>query len=150
MKNSDIIKRNNITDNLQGMDIETFEKLDLHVTVNGGLSTEQLMKTINFHKFTVDSLTYLFNQINTHRCTYHGIGPFLFREGGWYNIREKKIDVIKKLTDENIRLKHENNELNKEIMNQTPNKLNEEIERLNKELSHLKEVLDWKEDILTC
>ena len=59
MKSSDIIKRNNITDNLQGMSTKTFEKLDLHVTTNGGLSTEQLMKTIYFHKFTLDSLTYL-------------------------------------------------------------------------------------------
>ena len=145
MNNLDITKQNLITDNLHGMG-DIYEKLDLHVTINGGLTIKQLINTIEFHDFTADSLTYLLNQINKYRCTYRGIGPFIFRDGGWYNIREKKMDVIKKLTDENKRLKQQN----KEIINQTPNKLNQEIERLNKELSHLKEVLDWKEDILTC
>ena len=39
-----------------------------------------------------------------------------------------EFDVIKRLTEENMRLKQENNELNKEIKNQTPHKLNDEID----------------------
>jgi len=115
MNNNEIIKQNEIMENLQGMDMNIFDKLDLHVTINGGLSTENLIKTIDFHNFTTESLAYLFNQINSYRCTYYGIGPFLFRDGGWYNIREKKINVIKKLTEENKKLKLEINALTTQV-----------------------------------
>lgn len=104
MQRCKIIKQNQIIDNLQGME-DIYKTLDLHVTINGGLTTEQLINTIDFHQFTTDSLQYLFHQINRYRCTYHEIGPFVFRDGGWYNTREKKMDVIKKLTEENQRLK---------------------------------------------
>lgn len=104
MQHCEIVKQNQIINNLQGMG-DIYEKLDLHVTINGGLTTEQLVNTIDFHDFTTDSLNYLFKQINNYRCTYHEIGPFVFRDDGWYNIREKKMDVIKKLTEENQRLK---------------------------------------------
>lgn len=103
----EIKKKEAIIKNLEGMLDNIYEKLDLHVTINGGLSTGELIKTIDFHKFTEDSLEFMFNQINNHRCTYHGIGPFLFRDGGWYNIRERKLDVIKKLTEENMKLRKE-------------------------------------------
>ena len=104
-----------IIKNIESMDMNVFKQLDTHVTINGGLSIDELIKTIHFHKFTSDSLLYLFNKINQNQNTYHGIGPFLFRDGGWYNIRERKLDVIKKLTEENMRLKKENEEL-KEIL----------------------------------
>lgn len=115
MKKDEIIKNNNITKNLENMKMDILEKLDLHVTINGGLSTKELISTIDFHKFTEDSLEFLFKQIRFAPCTYHGIGPFLFRDGGWHNIRERKLDVIKKLTEENMKLKKENLEL-KELL----------------------------------
>ena len=115
MKKGEIIKNKNIAKNLETMKMDILEKLDLHVTINGGLSTKELIKTIEFHKFTEDSLEFLFKQIQLAPCTYYGIGPFLFRDGGWHNIRERKLDVIKKLTEENMKLKKENLEL-KEIL----------------------------------
>ena len=115
MKKSDIIKRKNIAKNLETMKMDILEKLDLHVTINGGLSTNELIKTIDFHKFTEDSLEFLFKQIRSAPCSFHGIGPFLKRDGGWHNIRERKLDVIKKLTEENMKLKKENLEL-KELL----------------------------------
>ena len=102
-----IEKEKRILKNLENMDMNVLGQLDTHVTINGGLSSEELIKIIHFHKFTVESLSHMFNQINKNPCTYFGIGPFLFRDGGWYNIRERKIDVIKKLTEENMRLKKE-------------------------------------------
>jgi len=110
-----IEKEKRILKNLESMDMNIFEQLDTHVTINGGLSIDELVKTIHFHKFTAESLSHIFNQINKNPNTYHGIGPFLFRDGGWHNIRERKLDVIKKLTEENMRLKKENEEL-KEIL----------------------------------
>jgi len=115
MKKSERIMNNNIIQNLENMKMDILEKLDLHVTINGGLSTNELIKTIDFHKFTEDSLEFLFKQIRSAPCTYHGIGPFLKRDGGWHNIRERKLDVIKKLTEENMKLKKENLEL-KELL----------------------------------
>ena len=97
------------------MDMNVLGQLDTHVTINGGLSLGELIKTIHFHKFTTESLSYMFNQINKNPNTYLGIGPFLFRDEGWYNIRERKLDVIKKLTEENMRLKKENDELKEKV-----------------------------------
>jgi hypothetical protein len=104
-----------IIKNIENMDMKVLEQLDTHVTINGGLSVDELVKTIHFHKFTTGSLSHMFNVINKNPNTFHGIGPFLFRDGGWYNIRERKLDVIKKLTEENIRLKKENEDLKKII-----------------------------------
>ena len=47
-----------IIENLYGMDMSVLDKLDLHVTINGGLSIEDLIKTIDFHNFTVESFKY--------------------------------------------------------------------------------------------
>ena len=115
MKKDEIITNNNIMKNLENMKMDILEKLDLHVTINGGLSTKELINTIDFHKFTEDSLEFLFKQISDNKCSFHGIGPFLKRDGGWHNIRERKLDVIKKLTEENMKLKKENLEL-KELL----------------------------------
>tara|TARA_B100001094_G_scaffold326400_1_gene382468 strand:+ start:608 stop:994 length:387 start_codon:yes stop_codon:yes gene_type:complete len=108
-------KKKRILKNIESMDMNVLEQLDTHVTINGGLSIDELVKTIHFHKLTTESLSYLFERINQNPNTFRGIGPFLFRDGGWYNIRERKLDVIKKLTEENMRLKKENVEL-KEIL----------------------------------
>ena len=110
-----IEKNKEIQKNIESMNMDVLGKLDTHVTINGGLSLEELVKSIHFHKFTKESLSYLFERINQNPNTYHGIGPFVFRDGGWYNIRERKIDVIKKLIEENMRLKKENEELKEKI-----------------------------------
>ena len=109
----EIEKRKRIIKNIESMDMNVLNELDTHVTINGGLSIDELVKTIHFHKFTSDSLVHIFNQINKNPNTFHGVGPFLFRDGGWHNIRERKLDVIKKLTEENLRLKKENEDLKK-------------------------------------
>lgn len=106
-----------IIKNIESMDLTVLDKLDLHMTINGGLTTDELRKSIEFHNFTNDSLEYIIKQINSHRGTYHGIGPFVERKGRWYNIRERKLDVIKKLTEENSRLKRENIELKRKLKN---------------------------------
>ena len=51
MKKSERIINNNIIQNLENMKMDILEKLDLHVTINGGLSTKELIKTIDFLKF---------------------------------------------------------------------------------------------------
>tara|TARA_B100001093_G_scaffold511705_1_gene580149 strand:+ start:3877 stop:4302 length:426 start_codon:yes stop_codon:yes gene_type:complete len=102
-----------IIKNIENMDLSVLDKLDLYMTINGGLTTDELRKSIEFHSFTNDSLEYIIKQVNSHRATYHGIGPFVERKGRWYNIRERKLDVIKKLTEENTRLKREITELKK-------------------------------------
>ena len=113
------------------MNMNVLDKLDLHITINGGLTAEELVKTINFYQFTPESLEYLFDKVNTYKNTYHGVGPFLFRDGGWYNIRERKLDVIKRLTEENMKLKKKNHDKDSII-----NKLKNEIEKLKQRKSN--------------
>ena len=114
-----------IISNIENMKMEVLEKLDLHITINGGLTAKELVKTIDFYNFTPESLKYMFNQINTYKNTYHGVGPFLFRDGGWHNIRERKLDVIKRLTEENMKLRKKNQDKDSIII-----KLKMEIEKL--------------------
>ena len=118
-----------IIKNIESMELSVLDKLDLHMTINGGLTTDELRKSIEFHPFTNDSLEYIIKQVNSHRATYHGIGPFVERKGRWYNIRERKLDVIKKLTEENTRL-------------------NGEIVELKKKVKELKEILEYREEFI--
>ena len=43
MKKSERITNNNIMKNLENMEMNILEKLDLHVTINGGLSSKELI-----------------------------------------------------------------------------------------------------------
>ena len=56
-------KMNKIIENIESIEEHDniYKKLDLHVTINGGLSIEELIKTIDFHKFTPESLLFLIN-----------------------------------------------------------------------------------------
>ena len=130
MSEKEIIK------NISGMKMEILEKLDLHITINGGLTAKELVKTIDFYQFTPESLEYIFNQINTYKNTFHGVGPFLFRDGGWHNIRERKLDVIKRLTEESMKLKKKN--LEKDTI----------INMLKIKVEELKEILESREEFI--
>ncbi len=126
----------NIIENIKDMKMDVLDKLDLHITINGGLTAKELVKTIDFYQFTPESLEYMFNQINTYKNTFYGIGPFLFRDGGWYNIRERKLDVIKRLTEENMKLKKKN--LEKDVI----------INTLKIKIEELKEILESREEFI--
>ena len=108
------MSKTEIIENIKDMKMEVLEKLDLHITINGGLTARELVKTIDFYQFTPESLEYMFNQINTYKNTRFGVCPFLFRDCGLYNIIERKLDVIKRLTEENMKLKKKN--LEKDII----------------------------------
>jgi len=136
MNQKELLKKKEIINNIKDMKMEVLDKLDLHITINGGLTAKELVKTIDFYKFTPESLEYMFNQINTHKNTFHGIGPFLFRDGGWYNIRERKLDVIKRLTEENMKLKKNN--LEKDTI----------INMLTIKVEELKEILESREEFI--
>jgi hypothetical protein len=110
-------KMKEIIENIERLDITRLKELDLLVTINGGLTIKELIKIIHFHKFTEESLIYLIKVINENRCSFKGIGPFVERDGGWYNIRERKIDIIKKLTDEIKTLKEELENLKRNTTN---------------------------------
>ena len=130
------MSKKNIIENIKDMKMDVLDKLDLHITINGGLTAKELVKTIDFYQFTPESLEYMFNQINTYKNTFYGIGPFLFRDGGWYNIRERKLDVIKRLTEENMKLKKKN--LEKDVI----------INTLKIKIEELKEILESREEFI--
>ncbi len=130
------MSKKKIIENIKDMKMDILDKLDLHITINGGLTAKELVKTIDFYSFTPESLEYMFNQINTYKNTFHGIGPFLFRDGGWHNIRERKLDVIKRLTEENIKLKKKN--LDKDAI----------VNMLKIKVEELKEILESREEFI--
>ena len=120
-KHQDIIKK--ILKNLYTFDIKDIDKLQDIILTNQGRDTAYYIEKIDFHTFTKDSFNYLIQQINVYRTTFHGIGPFVNKNGLWYSNK----------TDRN---------LEKIIESQA-----EIIQSQKKEIQELKNKLEFLEDI---
>mgnify|MGYP001180592979 CR=1 FL=1 len=121
-KHQDIIKE--ILENLSTFDIKEVDKLQDIILSNQGRDTAYYIEKIDFHTFTKDSFNYLIQQINVYRTTFHGIGPFVNKNGLWYSNK----------TDRN---------LEKIIESQA-----EIILSLKKEIQELKDKLEFLEEII--
>jgi hypothetical protein len=92
-KHQDIIKE--ILKNLYTFDIKDVDKLQDIILANQGRDTAYYIEKIDFHTFTKDSFNYLIQQINVHRNTFHGIGPFINKNGLWYsNKTDRNLEQI--------------------------------------------------------
>jgi hypothetical protein len=92
-KHQDIIKK--ILKNLYTFDIKDIDKLQDIILANQGRDTMYYIDNIDFHTFTKDSFNYLMQQINVHRNTFHGIGPFINKNGLWYsNKTDRNLEQI--------------------------------------------------------
>ena len=92
-KHQDIIKE--ILENLSTFDIKEVDKLQDIILSNQGRDTAYYIEKIDFHTFTKDSFNYLIQQINVYRTTFHGIGPFVNKNGLWYsNKTDKNLEQI--------------------------------------------------------
>ena len=121
-KHQEIIKE--ILENLSTFDIKEVDKLQDIILSNQGRDTAYYIEKIDFHTFTKDSFNYLIQQINVYRTTFHGIGPFVNKNGLWYSNK----------TDRN---------LEKIIESQA-----EIILSLKKEIQELKDKLEFLEEII--
>jgi hypothetical protein len=77
---------------------------------NPGKTTKELVSLIDVYPFTEESLELAFKLFNTYKCTFKGVGPFIFKEGMWFPVYKKKY------TD-NLILAAENSKLRKEVKN---------------------------------
>ena len=104
-----------IYDNLSTVTEETYKKLDEFMLSNSGLTSEECVKKIDFHNFTLESFENLIDTINKHRPSFYHIGPFKknIKNDTWYNCKTNKLQTIKILLQENERLKRENEDLKK-------------------------------------
>ena len=107
-------KRNDILENIQRTTEETLIALDHFMMLNTGLlTTEECVKKIDFHDFTVDSFEYLIGTINKYRQSFNEIGPFnkCPITSRWYSCKTNKLQTIENLMKEIEKLKNENTEL---------------------------------------
>lgn len=92
-KHQEIIKE--ILENLSTFDIKEVDKLQDIILSNQGRDTAYYIEKIDFHTFTKDSFNYLIQQINVYRTTFHGIGPFVNKNGLWYsNKTDRNLEKI--------------------------------------------------------
>ena len=96
-----IDQQNKIIANIERFDIGDLEKLDNFIGKHRGKSTQYYVENIPFHRFTCESFEYLIQQINTFRNTYFDIGPFVNKNGVWYNNKstENLENIIGSLED---------------------------------------------------
>jgi hypothetical protein len=108
-----ISKRNDIFENIQRTTEGTLIALDHFMMLNTSLlTTEECVKKIDFHDFTVESFEYLVNQINNYRQSFNEIGPFKKNaKGKWYSCKTNKLQTIETLMKEIEKLKKENEAL---------------------------------------
>ena len=84
-----------ILENLSTFDIKEVDKLQDIILTNQGRDTAYYIENIDFHTFTKDSFNYLMQQINVYRTTFHGIGPFVNKNGLWYsNKTDRNLEQI--------------------------------------------------------
>lgn len=109
----DLNKRNDILKNIQRTTEETLIALDTFMILNTGiLTSEECVKKIDFHDFTVDSFEYLIGTINKYRQSFNEIGPFKRNEKEkWYSCKTNKLQTIENLMKEIEKLKNENTAL---------------------------------------
>lgn len=108
--------------NIEGLPDSIYIELDEYIQNNLGLNTKELIKRIEFYNFTEESLEYLLEVINNHPCSFNGIGPFIKKEGKWYNKKKMKKEKIIELKKENatksgkiLELEEENLRLRQEL-----------------------------------
>ena len=84
-----------ILENLSTFDIKDIDKLQDIILANQGRDTMYYIENIDFHTFTKDSFNYLMQQISVYRTTFHGIGPFINKNGLWYsNKTDRNLEKI--------------------------------------------------------
>jgi len=79
-----------------------------YIEKNGGLTTQEIIDGFSCDEFNFKSkeeFLLLMRIINQSKNTYWGIGPFINDDDKWYNVRNKKVDQIDKVTETNRELR---------------------------------------------
>lgn len=85
-----------------------YDKFNLFMIENPGLTVKQYANKIKFYHFTDKTIVNAFKLFNTYNCTFHNLcGPFMKSNNKWYGTN-KLID------NNNVYLIAENNKLREE------------------------------------
>ena len=85
---------------------EHYKKIQDCMNCNPGRTTEELVKLMDFYPFTNENLEIAFRLFNTYKNTFYGVcGPFIYSEGRWWPVYNKKYEESIVLAQENSRLR---------------------------------------------
>ena len=83
-----------------------YKKIQDCMNCNPGRTTEELVKLMDFYPFTNENLEIAFRLFNTYKNTFYGVcGPFIYSEGRWWPVYDKKYEESIVLAQENSRLR---------------------------------------------
>lgn len=97
---------------------KAYWKLADYIEKNGGLTTQEIVDGFCCEEFKFKSkedFLSLMKLIKQSKNTFWGIGPFMNDDDKWYNIRNKKVDQIDKVTETNRELREKVLKLQKEL-----------------------------------
>lgn len=85
-----------------------YKKIQDCMNCNPGRTTEELVKLMDFYSFTNENLEIAFRLFNTYKNTFYGVcGPFIYSEGRWWPVYDKKYEESIVLAQENSRLREQ-------------------------------------------
>ena len=79
-----------------------------YIEKNGSVTTKEIVENFSCDEFKFKSkeeYLLLMKIIKQSKNTFWGIGPFINDDDKWYNIRNKKVEQIEKLTETNRELR---------------------------------------------
>lgn len=79
-----------------------------YIEKNGSVTTKEIVESFSCDEFKFKSkeeYLSLMKIIKQSKNTFWGIGPFINDDDKWYNIRNKKVEQIEKLTETNRKLR---------------------------------------------
>ena len=89
-----------------------------YIEKNGGLTTQEIIDGFSCDEFKFKSkeeFLLLMRLIKESKNTFWGIGPFINDDDKWYNIRNKKVEQIDKVTETNRELREKLLKLQQEL-----------------------------------
>jgi len=87
---------------------KVYWKLADYIENNGGITTKEIIESFSCDEFkfrSKEDFLLLMKLIKQSKNTFWGIGPFIQDDDKWYNIRNKKVEQIEKLTETNRELR---------------------------------------------
>jgi hypothetical protein len=89
-----------------------------YIEKNGGLTTKEIVQGFCCDEFKFKSkeeFLLMMKLIKQSKNTFWGIGPFIHDDDKWYNIRNKKVEQIDKVTETNRELREQVLKLQQEL-----------------------------------
>jgi hypothetical protein len=75
---------------------DLYNTIDQIVKANDGINKYDLVEKINIKKFTIDSLNYILEIINSSKNTFYGVcGPFVIKDDNIFLLNKEKYTILR-------------------------------------------------------